>query len=235
MTIQAQSIDQSARDMNNVLSSNKGPVEYCEQELVAEAQDGSPLAFQRLVECYETRVFRLAQRIAHSREDAEEIVQNAFVQAFKNMSRFRGDSRFSTWLGRITINESLMKVRGRRVKEISVDHPVETEQGVLSREIQDRRPNPEQCYSQEELHGILAKTIAQLSPAYRTVFQLREVEGFSTEETADALDVSATAVKSRLRRARLQLRESLNRYLKPTSDQKSNPGAALFQGCSSSQ
>jgi RNA polymerase sigma-70 factor, ECF subfamily len=214
VTMQIEPAGQSARDTSNA-GPNNGSVEYCEERLVAEAQGGSLPAFQRLISCYETRVFRLAKRIAHSREDAEEVVQNAFVQAFKNMSRFRGDSRFSTWLGRITINEGLMKIRGRRVKEISVDHPVETEEGIFPLELEDQRPNPEQRCSQGELQSILSKTIAQLSPTYRTVFQLREVEGFSTEETADALDVTPTAVKSRLRRARLQLRQSLNPYFKP--------------------
>lgn len=88
-----------------------------------------------------------------------------------------------------------MKMRRRRVKEISVDHPVETDEGIFTWEFEDRRLNPEECYSQEELQSILTQTIAQLSPTYRTIFQLREVEGFSTEETALALDVSPTAVK----------------------------------------
>lgn len=81
--------------------------------------------------CYETRIFRIAQRIAHSREDAEDIKQNAFVQAFKIPPRFRGDSRFFAWLGRITINEGLMKLRSRRVKEISLDDAIETEDSAL--------------------------------------------------------------------------------------------------------
>lgn len=224
--MQTETVDQSACETTNVLTFNKGSVEYCEEKLVAEAQGGSLAAFQQLVECYETTVFRLARRIAHSHEDAEEIMQNAFIKAFKNMSRFRGDSRFSTWLGRITINESLMKMRGRRVKELSVDDPVETEGGSFLRELEDRRSNPEQRYSQEELQSILAKTIAQLSPAYRTVLQLRDVEGFSTEETAGALEVSPTAVKSRLRRARLQLRQLLNQCLKPMTGHKATPGPA---------
>jgi len=221
--MQTELADQLARDTSDELHASEDRVNYCEEQLVAEAQGGSIIAFQQLVERYEAKVFRLAQRIARSHEDAEEIMQNAFVQAFKNVSRFRGDSRFSTWLGRITINESLMKMRRLRIREISVDDPVGTEKGSLVRELVDQRPNPEQCYSQEELQDILAKTIAQLSPAYRIVFQLRDVEGFSTEETAVALDVSPTAVKSRLRRARLQMQDLLNRYLKPI-DQRATLG-----------
>jgi RNA polymerase sigma-70 factor (ECF subfamily) len=187
-------------------------IQWNEQQLVAEAQRGSVDAFQRLVACYESRVFRLAQRIAHNHEDAEEIMQDAFVQAYKNLSRFRGDSRFYTWLARITINEGLMKMRRQRVHETSID--LETDERFASGELQDWGPNPEQRYSQEELRAILEMVIAQLSPGYRIVFQMRDVEGFSTEETAQALGLTATAVKSRLRRARGQLRQSLNCYFR---------------------
>ena len=187
-----------------------GSVAFDEEHLVAEAQRGSSVAFQQLVECYESRVFRVAERIAHSREDAEEIMQDAFVQAYKNLSRFRRDSRFYTWLVRITINEGLMRIRRRRFNEISIDN--QTEEGSFPRELEDWGPNPEQRYSQTELHSILETAIARLRPRNRIVFQLHDVEGFSIQETAQALAASPTAVKSRLRRARLQLRESLNVY-----------------------
>jgi RNA polymerase sigma-70 factor, ECF subfamily len=200
------------------LCATEGLLEFNEERLVAEGQGGSLAAFQQLVECYGPKVFRVARRVARSHEDAEEIMQDAFVQAYKNLPNFRGESRFYTWLIRITINEGLMKARRRRLNEISIDGPAK--EGVFLFEIQDWGPNPEQRYSQEELHGILETTIAQLAPGYRIVFQLRDVEGFSTEETARALSLSPTAVKSRLRRARGQLRESLNRYFKPSSKPK---------------
>lgn len=182
-----------------------------ESILVAEAKGGSPAAFEQLVERYGARVFRLAQRIASSREDAEEIVQDAFVKAFKNISQFRGDSRFYTWLVRITVNEGLMKVRGRRQRVVSIDDPG-TEERTLPREIEDWGPTPEQRYSQQELRNILSTTIGQLAPRYRMVFHLRDVQGYSTKQTARALDVSQGVVKSRLRRARLKLRDSLDMY-----------------------
>jgi RNA polymerase sigma-70 factor, ECF subfamily len=219
---------QSVCETTTALLAQKGSVEFAEEQLVAEAQGGSFSAFERLVERYETRVLRMAQRIAHSREDAEEITQDAFVQVFKNLAGFRGASRFYTWLGRITINQGLMKVRRRRMKEISIDDAVESDECILPREVEDLRPNPEERYSQQELHRILAETIAQLSPAYRVVLQLRDVEGFSIQETADALDVSPTAVKSRLCRARLQLRRLLDRYLKPS--EKRDLAAAFVTG-----
>ena len=197
------------------LRTNKDSVECNEEKVVAEAKGGSLTAFEQLVECYSARVFRLAQTIAHSREDAEEIMQNAFVQAFKNLSHFRGDSRFYTWLVRITINEGRMKVRRRGLNEVSIDDSIETEEGTLPRELEDWGLTPEQRYSQQELQSILATTIGQLPPVNRIVFQLRDVEGFSTAETAEALALSTSAVKIRLHRARLQLRQSLDKYFKP--------------------
>jgi RNA polymerase sigma-70 factor (ECF subfamily) len=173
-------------------------------------------------------VFRVAERIADSREDAEEIMQDAFVQAYKSLSRFRGDSRFYTWLVRITLNAGLMKVRRRRFNEISIDD--QTNGSSLSGELQDWGPNPEQRYSQAELHRILEATIAQLAAGYRIVFQLRDVEGFSTQETAQALALSPMAVKSRLRRARAQLRQSLNLYFRPRRPHRHAPGRACPTG-----
>jgi RNA polymerase sigma-70 factor, ECF subfamily len=211
--MQAEVVNDSFNVIINAVHSVENSLELSEEQLVAEAQGGSGAAFQRLVECYESRVFRVAKSIARCHEDAEEIMQDAFVQAYKNLSRFRGDSRFYTWLVRITINEGLMKMRRQRPVEISID--LQTEDGYLACEIEDWGPNPEQRYSQEQLHCILETAIAQLSPGYRVVFQLRDVEGFSTEETAQALALSTTAVKTRVRRARLQLRELLNPYFTP--------------------
>jgi len=193
-------------------------VKYKEDELVAEARSGSLHAFEQLVDYYETRVFRVAQSIAHGREDAEEIMQNAFVKAFENLSHFRGDSRFYTWLIRITINEGLMKLRRRRLNEVSIDDVFENEEGVsFRRELEDGEPTPEKRYSQKELQCILANAIGRLAPGYRTVFQLRDVEGFSTEETARSLNLSVPTVKTRVRRARSQLRRSLNKFFKPVA------------------
>lgn len=191
-----------------------------ELALVEEAKSGSLAAFNQLVEHCEARVFRVAQSIARNREDAEEVMQNAFVQAFKNLAHFRGESRFYTWLVRITINEGLMILRRRRLNEISIDDAVETQDGSFRREFTDWGPNPEQRCSQAELQKILATAIGELPKRCRIVFQLRDVDGFSTEETARALDLSLSAVKTRLLRARLQLRESLNKSFRPMFGQQ---------------
>lgn len=187
-------------------------IETSVQDLVAQAQSGSTMAFERLVERYERRIFRLAQNITHNREDAEDVMQNALVKAFRKLPTFRGDSSFYTWLVRITVNEALMGIRRRRWNEVSMDDSGESDAPLLRDEIEDWGPSPEQSYSQTELQEILAKTIRRLDPGYRIVFQLRDVEGFSTRETAHTLSLSSAAVKSRLQRARLQLRRSLNRY-----------------------
>lgn len=219
----------SACETPGVLFATNGSADYSEEEVVAAARLGSPVAFQRLVECYESRILRIAQRIAHSREDAEDIKQIAFVQAFKNMDRFRGDSRFFTWLGRIAINEGLMRVRRGRVKEISLDDAIETEAGGLLRTFEDHRPNPEECYSREELRNILAKMMARLSPAYRAVLQLHDLRGFSICETAGALEITPSAAKSRLRRARLQMRKLLKHHFNPPIRHKTASCAGRMQ------
>jgi RNA polymerase sigma-70 factor, ECF subfamily len=188
-----------------------------ELALIAEAKNGSAAAFGELVERYERRVFRLARNITGNYEDAEDVMQNAFVQAFKNLSRFRGDSRFYTWVVRITVNEAFMKMRRRRFNEVSINDSLEVDDSVVPRQLEDWDPNPEQRYSQEELHGILATTIGKLDPGYRTVFQLRDVEELSTKETAEALGLSLPAVKTRLRRARMQMRNSLDKHFRSTA------------------
>src|SRR6266536_4161517 len=184
-----------------------------ELALVRAAKRGDDKAFEELVRRYDRNVFRIAQHITQNREDAEDVVQDAFLKAYGNLTQFQEQSKFYTWLVRIAVNEALMKLRRRRPdRMVSLDEDVKTEEDSIPREIADWFSNPEQRYSQAELKEILGKTIQGLPPTFRTVFVLRDVEGLSTEETADALDLSIPAVKSRLLRARLQLRERLSRY-----------------------
>jgi len=184
-----------------------------ELALVQSAKKGDVQAFEELVRRCDRNVFRIAQHITHNREDAEDVVQEAFLKAYSNLDQFQGQSKFYTWLVRIAVNEALMKLR--RIKPgrtVSLDEDVKTDEDSLPREVADWSPNPEQQYNQAELRDILDRTIQGLPTSFRTVFVLRDVEGLSTEETAEALDLSIPAVKSRLLRARLQLRERLNRY-----------------------
>ncbi len=184
-----------------------------ELALVQAAKGGDVSAFEQLVKRYDRNVFRIAQHITQNREDAEDVVQEAFLKAYNNLKGFQGQSKFYTWLVRIAVNEALMKLRRRKPERtVSLDEDIKTEDDSVPREVADWTPNPEQQYNQAELREILQKTIQGLPPGFRMVFVLRDVEGLSTEETAEALDLSIPAVKSRLLRARLQLRDRLSRY-----------------------
>ncbi|ABF41694.1 RNA polymerase, sigma-24 subunit, RpoE [Candidatus Koribacter versatilis Ellin345] len=186
-----------------------------EMRLVNAAREGDVGAFEELVRKYDRNVFRIANHITQNREDAEDVVQDAFLKAFQNLGQFQGQSKFYTWLVRIAVNEALMRLRRRRPERmVSLDEDINTGEDTIPREVADWAPNPEQLYNQAELKEILQKTIQGLPPSFRTVFVLRDVEGLSTEETADALNLSIPAVKSRLLRARLQLRERLTKYFK---------------------
>ena len=184
-----------------------------EMQLVRRAKRGDVQAFEELVRRYDRNVFRIAQHITQNREDAEDVVQEAFLKAYRNLAKFQEQSKFYTWLVRIVVNEALMKLRRKKPgRTVSLDEEIKTEDDSLPREVADWSPNPEQMYNQAELRDILTRTIQGLPSGFRTVFVLRDVEGLSTEETAEALELSIPAVKSRLLRARLQLRERLNRF-----------------------
>jgi len=191
-----------------------------ELALVHAAKGGDLDAFSQLVTRYDRNIFRIAQHITHNEEDAQDVVQDAFLKAYQNLEQFQGNSKFSTWLVRIAVNESLMRLRKRKTsKTVSMDEDVQTEEGSIPRDFAEWRPNPEQIFDQNELGDILRRTIQGLPPGFRTVFTLRDIENLSTEETAEALGLSVPAVKSRLLRARLQLRERLSRYFRKKEGQ----------------
>jgi RNA polymerase sigma-70 factor (ECF subfamily) len=180
--------------------------------LVAKVRGGDVSAYDTLVRKYERQLFRIAQHITQNREDAEDVMQDA-LKAYEKLEQFQGNSKFYTWLVRIAVNESLMRLRKRRTgRMVSIDEDIETDEGSVPRDLADWAPDPEQNYGQAELAEILRKTIQGLPQGFRIVFVLRDVEGLSTEETAETLGLSVPAVKSRLLRARLQLRERLSRY-----------------------
>jgi len=186
-----------------------------EAKLVERAKQGDLDAFTTLVNRYDGKILRLTQHITGNREDAEDALQEAFLKAFSHLKQFQGDARFYTWLVRIAVNESLMKLRKRKTANtVSLDEPIETDDDSLPREVAAWDPNPEERYQQQELRDILDRTVASLPPIFRTVLVLRDLDHLSTEETAEALNLSVPAVKSRLLRARLQLREKLSKYFK---------------------
>jgi RNA polymerase sigma-70 factor (ECF subfamily) len=190
-----------------------------ESVLLEQARDGNPAAFSELVRRYEGKIFRLAQHITQNREDAEDVLQETFLKAYEHLDQFQGNSKFYTWIVRIAVNQALMKLRKRKTdKTVSMDETLDTGEDTVAREIATWDPNPEQRYSQQEMRKILEEAVDSLSPPYRAVFVLRDIDELSTEETAEALDLSIPAVKSRLLRARLQLRDKLTRHFKPKED-----------------
>ena len=185
-----------------------------EHLLVAAAKRGDAQAFEELVNRYEAKIFRLTMNITRNREDAEDAMQDAFLKSYSHLKDFQEDSRFYTWLVRIAANEALMRLRKRRPNQFSLDEPVEGEEDLMPRELEDWGPSPEQRFAQTEMHEILSEVIDKLEPDFRVVFVLRDVEELSTEETSKVLGISIPAVKSRLLRARLKLRQKLNRYFR---------------------
>ena len=186
-----------------------------ENGLVARARQGDGAAFGQLVDQYERRIYRMAQHITQNHEDAEDVLQETFLKAYEHLGSFEGNSKFYTWLVRIAVNEALMKLRKRKWdRAVWLDEPVETGDDLVTREIAVWDENPEQRFSQAELRQILDTAVQSLSPIYRSVFVLRDIEELSIEETAQALDLTVPAVKSRLLRARLQLREKLTGIFK---------------------
>jgi RNA polymerase sigma-70 factor, ECF subfamily len=184
-----------------------------DQDLVHASKKGDVTAFEQLVKRYGRRLLRISQTVTRNREDSEDAVQEALLKAFQNLAHFREDSQFSTWLIRITVNQSLMKLRKQRThKEVSLDEEFEADGDALPWDVPDRAPNPEQLCWASELRAILVRTVEELRPILRTVFVLRDVEGLSIAQTAQVLSLSQSAVKARLWRVRLHLRERLNRY-----------------------
>ncbi len=190
-----------------------------EGSLISRARSGDGAAFTELVNRYSRKVFRLAKHITQNSEDAEDVLQDTFLKAYEHLGEFQEQSKFYTWIVRIAVNESLMKLRKRRAGRIvSLDEPVDTGEEMITREIAVWDENPEQRYSREEVHEILEQAVESLTPIFRTVFVLRDIDELSTEETASALGISVPAVKSRLLRARLQLRDKLTRFFKRKAD-----------------
>jgi len=171
---------------------------------------------QTLQNCQQ-RAFRLAFRITRNQEDAEDAQQEALLKAHRNLDQFQGRSRFTTWISRISINEALMCLRKRRnVVHVPLEDALpEDETAPVNFELHSNIQDPETAYSQKELRNMLTHAIAELRPLHREVFLLRAVESLSVVETAKALQVSVSTVKTRMRRARRELKEILQNANRP--------------------
>ena len=186
-------------------------------DLVAALRAGDPAAMDLLVERYADRVYRLAMRITGSREDAEEVVQDALWTVGRKIHTFKGDSAFGSWLYRIAANTAYMKLRSRRGKgkEIALDDvlPAIDSGGMHFEPMDDWSPRVDDHALQGELRGVLETAISELPPDYRTALVLHDVEGQSNPDIAETLGISLPAVKSRVHRSRLFLRKRLSEYL----------------------
>ncbi len=183
--------------------------------LVRRACEGDYAAFESLVAKYERPMYGLAQRIVSGTHDAEEVVQQTFLSVIEHLKDFRQQARFSTWLTRIATNHALALLRKRRrhpTVPLAEDRLENQSRSVPRPEFIARwAETPEQIASQHETRQLLDEALDKLDEKYRLVFVLRDVEGLSTGETAEALDITTANVKVRLLRARLMLRESLTR------------------------
>ncbi len=184
-------------------------------DLVDRARGGDQRAFETLVRMHERRVFRVTLAVLGNAEDAEEAMQDTFVKAFRHIGQFRRESRFTTWLTRIAVNEALQKRQARK-STISLDEVGESEVKVLAHRNQQWHEDPEKLYGKQEVRLMVEDAIRSLPPIYRETFVLRDVEGLRTQEAAEILGLTLPAIKSRLLRARLLVREALAARLEET-------------------
>jgi len=174
---------------------------------------GDKAEFARLVDAYSARLYRLALKMLGNPQDAEDVLQEAFLKALRHLKSFDGRSRLSTWLYRIAANEALMVLRRKHADTLSLDEPLETEDGEQEPvQIVDWCCLPEQELLSSEGRRRMDEAIERLPHSLRVVFLLRDIENLSTAETAETLGLSEVAVKTRLSRARMRLREDLSAY-----------------------
>ena len=181
-------------------------------QLVKSAKAGDADAFGELVERNEAKIYGLCLKMLGNQEDAEDCLQEVFIKAYKALPGFREEARFSTWLYRIAYNESLMRIRKKKLDTVPLDRPVELEEGDVTRDLADWTTDPRADVMNDELSEVLVRHVNELEPDNRIVFLMRDVHGMSTGDTAEALGLSVPAVKSRLHRARLFLRQKLSDY-----------------------
>jgi len=184
-----------------------------DEALVADAVRGSGAAFETLFRRYQQKMFHVALSRLQNTEDAEDAVQLAFQQAFIHLQSFQGQSRFSTWLTRITINESLMLLRKRRSNHLSIEGHQTVDEESFALEIKDPEATPEEQYGQREIRNVLSGAINELRPILKTVVNLSELGEQSTKETAETLGIEVGTVKARTFRARRLLRDKIAKRL----------------------
>jgi len=195
---------------NLAVQNSEQPETTREQDLIAKVQRGQNELFYELVRPYERRVYAAALAILRNETDAEDIAQEAMLKALANIRQFRAESRFSTWLIQITVNEALMRRRRQRTVVMEgLDNQRDEEGEYIPRDFADWREIPSEALERKEVRQKLAQALASLDRKYREVFVLRDMEKLNIQETAEALGISVASVKTRLLRARLMLRDLL--------------------------
>jgi len=193
--------------------------------LVVASKSGDPAIFAELMTRYDRKLFRIARTVTDCDRDAEEVVQAAFLKVCRNLARFQGDMKLSTWLIRIVLNESFMSLRKQRsvredaTSKVTYPRRAERSQGSRARariDASDWVTSLELLYSTVELRKILDRSLRRLRLALRVVFVLRDIEGYSISETSAILNVTTNTIQTRLSLARLQLRQELTQYFKKT-------------------
>jgi len=192
-----------------------------EQQLVEAAQKGDTYAFEELIRRYEDRIYSLAYRILHDKEEAYDVLQETAISAFKNINRFKGKSSFSTWIYKIALNFALMRKRKQKslLKKAQILQPEDDDEISQFVDISEKQnitdwsENPILNLENQELKDLLMESLNKLPEKYRNVLILKELEGRSVEEVAKILGISTSATKTRLHRGRLYLRELLDKYV----------------------
>lgn len=197
--------------------SNQGIPDEDDLLLVERVLAGDRRAFESLVRRHERRVFRVTLAVLGNIEDAEEVMQDTFVKAFRHLDQFRREARFTTWLTRIAVNEAIQK-RSTRKNLVPLAEAETAKEQFTPKRYELWKSNPEQLYDKQEIHRIVEDAIQSLPEIYREAFVLRDIEELSAEEAAEVLGITIPALKSRLLRARLMLRDWLaEKFEEPTT------------------
>jgi len=195
------------------MENNKALALLKENELIKLAKDRNSAAFEELVKRNQARIYNLGLKLLGNKEDAADLLQETFINAYYALPKFEGKSAFSTWLYRIATNNAFMKMRKKKVPLVRFEQKNNDEDGrMYPAEIADWSGDPKAHLRNEELKALIEKSVNSLPGKYRTIFVLHDIEGFSTEEISKMLGLSVPAVKSRIHRSRMYLRDKLSEY-----------------------
>ncbi len=202
-----------AERSSQIFAVEGGGLQRSDEELVIAAQGGEARALDELLSRHRNMLYRFASRIAATADEADEAVQETILRACKNIGRFRGQSRFATWLVTIVVNAAIsIRRKEKGVHWVYLDEQNAADAGSRNRNLRDVRPNPEDQYSRRELRSLLRREIGKLHPKYRSILQACDLNESSIEQAAQTLGITLGAAKSRLHRARHGLRMAARRY-----------------------